>query len=150
MRQAMPRSYEPEQTFLFRLIQVKASYGISPNWRGTEKGLSETFHPAFIAERIAPKRCAGRKTEIVLIGKRELQDPARQQAISGMGRLTLRGKTNQFLGAMPMDMLSHLIVGAAQGMYRFITMMGTPLANGHSEISSCYFEWDYEPEDHGL
>lgn len=139
-----PAPRTPEQSYLFRIIRCEPSYSMRiRNFPGGKAPLEEYAHPHIIAECQFPKKLVGRETDFVLIGRRSLHEEFGHQATS-VGMLRMRGTTSEFLAALPIDVLGHLLTGVMLGGYRFIALHGAPLHRGEADINSMSFENHYE------
>lgn len=111
---------------------------------------SEYLHPSFFAACFWPEKYNGREVEFCFIGSRrraaEMQSPAPACKNDGpVGSLTMRGKSNEFLGSLPFDAAIHVNQLLALNAVHFITLTGAPLYRGRSEIR--YFSFDSDRPD---
>ncbi len=63
-----------------------------------------------------------------------------------MGELEIRGKNAEFLGFVPADMLSYLLLLLHSGKIRSIDLFSEPLSYGKAKVSSFHF-WEIEHTD---
>lgn len=103
---------------------------------------------------LKPEKLIGKKLEFNLIGERKLtaalEDSEkfnRQWEPNSIGTLNVRGKTREYLGSLPFDMLSQIAFLLHAGAAKFITLTGEQLRYGTASIRSIHFDKELSPED---
>jgi len=64
-----------------------------------------------------------------------------------VGGLTVRGKTREYYGSIPMDMYTLIANMLTAGKVKYITMFGQSLYRGKADIHSINFEEEYDKEE---
>jgi len=101
-----------------------------------------------------PEKLADKDLEIDIIGDRRyillLQDPeSKDYEPKGIGMLTIRGKQSECSTWIPCDILHPLAFLLNEKKIKFLILSGQPLYRGSADITSIYFEKEFNPEDWG-
>lgn len=144
-REARTKQPAEDQSFLFRIIRCQPNYGMMLN--PMRKGhVAEYFHPRFVCECLWPRKYSGHEYTLVILGDRDFQ-PKEIRGAQSIGTLILRGKTCSYIGSLELQMLARVVSDVPTGLYRYISMSGSALVRGQSDIRSLFFDYDYEAAD---
>jgi hypothetical protein len=161
----MPRLKEkkkPARENAFYVIEIndwKHSYSFSLN---DNERLKELFGPGLYRDHnllvlsgilLEPQKIAGKDLVVNLFGSRDivrvLEKPEGfpHASAKAVGGLTIRGKTREYCGSIPMDIFTVIANMLAVEKVKYITMFGQSLYRGKAEIHSINFEETYDQED---
>lgn len=132
--------------YAFRIEGVRPSYAFQMVTVGEHDEALETCEYEIGTTCLSPPKLAGRKTTVRLLGKRN-QIEAKFKLGAPAGLLTMRGKTSELLGWLPVDSLHWAMQHAIDGRTPYLTVIADPLRNGHANAHVISFEPDLEPED---
>jgi hypothetical protein len=161
----MPRQKKPAKPIreiAFYVIEIndwQHSYSLSLN---DNDNLKDLFGSGLYKEHksltlsgvfLEPKKIVGKDLQIKLFGSRDMEavlnkpeDYPRASA-KAVGSLTVRGKTREYYGSLPMDIYILIANMFAAGKIKYLTMLGDVLYRGKADIRSVDFEEDYDRED---
>jgi hypothetical protein len=158
----MNRKKKPEKQIAFYVIEIndwKHSYSLSLN---DNDSLRDLFGPGLYREHkslalsgvfLEPKKVAGKDLKLSLFGSRDISEVLNKPedypraSVKAVGGLTVRGKTREYYGSLPMDMYILIANMLAAGKIKYITMLGDSLFRGKADIHSVDFEEVYNSED---
>jgi hypothetical protein len=158
----MNRKKKPEKQIAFYVIEIndwKHSYSLSLN---DNDSLRDLFGPGLYREHkslalsgvfLEPKKVAGKDLKLSLFGSRDISEVLNKPedypraSVKAVGGPTVRGKTREYYGSLPMDMYILIANMLAAGKIKYITMLGDALFRGKADIHSVDFEEVYNSED---
>lgn len=101
---------------------------------------------------IYPKNLEGKSLDVTILGDRDTVGAVANPETcnwqpKSVGRLTLRGKTAEYLGSVPFDALIFISQLLKAGDTKFLILRGERPYRGSATIRSMRFEKEFGPED---
>lgn len=139
-----------EQSYHFAIIGRAISYAFGSARNKYDVGpYREYLHPKFSAKCLWPAKLAEREVEFSFVSHRRiamiLNDEDTRRHDAPVGELTMRGKTNTFLGSLPFDAAMHIQTLLALNALPYMSLIGDPLYQGRADIR--YVSFDTEPPE---
>lgn len=140
-----------EESYHFAVTKRMVSYSFGSISKFSDAPYDEFLHPQFVATCLWPEKLNGREVEFTFIGKRHITAALQDERSSvrndaPIGELTMRGKSNSFLGSLPFDAAEHVQIALALGAVPYVTLVGDPLFNGRAGIRWVNFDSE-RPEE---
>src|SRR3546814_4800415 len=112
-----------EESYHFAVSKRMVSYSFGSGSKFSDSPYDEFLHPQFVATCIWPEKLNGREVEFTFIGKRNITAALQDERSSvkndaPIGELTMRGKSNSFLGSLPFDARSEEHTSELQSLMR--------------------------------
>lgn len=101
---------------------------------------------------VSPESAQGRHTTLTFLADRritgDLDNPIESRSqLTGVGKLTIWGRTTSYLGALPHDALWPIHPLLTRGEVRMIVLHGETLYRGSAQILNVHFERKIDPND---
>lgn len=148
----MPRASK-EESYRFVVSKRATSYSFGSGSKFNDAPFDEYLHLEFRAVCHWPEKTKGREVGFTLIGKRHITASLQDERSSlrfdaPIGELTLRGRSNSFLGSLPFDAAMHVQTALALDALPYVTLVGDPLYRGRAGIRWVHFDSE-RPEELG-
>lgn len=148
----MPRASK-EESYRFVVSKRVTSYSFGSGSKFNNTAYDEYLHPEFRAICVWPEKYNGREVEFTFIGKRHISASLEDERSSlrfdaPIGELTMRGRSNSFLGSLPFDAAMHIQIALALDALPYVTLVGDPLYRGRAAIRWVHFDSE-RPEELG-
>jgi len=145
-KRGRPRAKDLFRIYSIEIMDYEPSYSISVDHLKdiNPDPISEHAELKIIGKLIAPSKVAGKILSLRILGSRKtqygLQHPDEiSRDIEKVGELEIRGKNAEFIGFVPVDMLSYLSSILHVQKIRYIDLFSEPLHYGKAKVTSFHF-----------
>ena len=156
------KSTKPVREIQFYVIEItdwKHFYSLALN---DNDSLKDLFGPGLYREHkslalsgvfLEPKKIAGKDLQIKLFGSRDISEVLDKPedypraSVKAVGGLTVRGKTREYFGSLPMDIYILIANMLAAGKVKYLSMLGDALFRGKADIHSIDFEETHDTDE---